>query len=184
MWLTALLIVAATAYRAFPHPYNVAPIGALFLLTGLYLPRRARTAWILPFAAVILSDLVVYHQWDGSFFRFGRLIDYAALALIGIMGRGARMRGTLARIACVVATPVVFYLISNFGVWAVGDDGVPQLYPHTFNGLLSCYVAGVPFFRGTLIGDLLFAGGGMLLIESLRRLPSGVLQRLARPATS
>jgi hypothetical protein len=184
MWLTAVLIVAASAYRAMPHPYNVAPIGALFLLTGLYLPRRVGTAWILPFAAVILSDFVIYHQWDGSFFRFGRLIDYSALALIGIMGRWSRMRGIGARIACVAMTPVVFYIISNFGVWAVGDDGVSQLYPHTFGGLVSCYVAGVPFFRGTLIGDLLFAGGGMLLIESLRRSPGGVLQRLASPATT
>jgi hypothetical protein len=182
MWFTALLIVAATLYRALPHPYNVAPIGALFLLSGLYLPRRGGTAWVLPFGAVILSDLIAYYQWDGTFFRFGRLIDYAALVLIGLLGRWARERAIGARLACVLAAPVVFYLISNFGVWAVGGDGSPQLYSHTIEGLLSCYGAGIPFFRGTFIGDVLFAGGGILLVESLRRLPSGALQRLAQPA--
>jgi hypothetical protein len=182
MWFTALLIVAATLYRAQPHPYNVAPIGALFLLSGLYLPRRGGTAWTLPFVAVLLSDLIAYYQWDGTFFRFGRLIDYAGLVLIGLLGRWARQQAIGARLACVLAAPVLFYLISNFGVWAVASDGSPQLYSHTVGGLLSCYVAGVPFFRGTFIGDVLFAGGGILLIESLRRSPSGPLQRLAQPA--
>jgi hypothetical protein len=183
MWLTALLIVAATVYRALPHPYNVAPIGALFLLSGIYVSRRGGVAWVLPFVAVILSDLIVYHQWDGSFFRLGRLVDYAALALIGLIGRWTRERGTGTRIACIVVTPVVFFLVSNFGVWAIADYGPPQLYPHTLEGLLSCYIAGIPFFRGTFIGDLLFAGGGILLIETFRRWPSSALRRLAHPAT-
>jgi hypothetical protein len=32
-------------------------------------------------------------------------------------------------------------------------------YPPTWDGLLQCYAAGVPFFRGTLSGDLVYTVG-------------------------
>jgi hypothetical protein len=35
----------------------------------------------------------------------------------------------------------------------------PQtLYEYSLAGLLNCYAAGVPFFKGTIIGDLAFSG--------------------------
>ena len=46
----------------------------------------------------------------------------------------------------------VFFLISNFGVWLLG-------YPHTLEGLITCYTLAIPFFGNTLIGDLMFTGG-------------------------
>ncbi len=51
-----------------------------------------------------------------------------------------------------------FFLISNFGVWI-------YWYPNTLQGLLSCYVAALPFYRNTLLGDLFFGSSFMLLRE-------------------
>ena len=52
-----------------------------------------------------------------------------------------------------IAGSLVFFLITNFGVWAsIG------LYPLTAIGLMSCYVAGLPFLKGTMVGDLAFTG--------------------------
>jgi hypothetical protein len=65
-----------------------------------------------------------------------------------------------------MVAPVLFYLISNFAVWL----GADRLYPHTLSGLADCYVAAIPFFRGTLAGDWLFGLAGMLAIEGLPRL--------------
>jgi hypothetical protein len=48
---------------------------------------------------------------------------------------------------------VVFFIVSNFGVWLTGT-----MYPMTFEGLLACFSAAVPFFRNMLFGDLFFAG--------------------------
>jgi hypothetical protein len=44
-------------------------------------------------------------------------------------------------------------LLSNFGVWAAGT-----MYPKTIEGLMACYVAGIPFLKGTLLGDLFYSG--------------------------
>lgn len=48
-----------------------------------------------------------------------------------------------------------FFLISNFGVWL-------YWYPRTLEGLISCYLAAVPFYRNTLIGDAFFGGAFLL----------------------
>jgi hypothetical protein len=61
----------------------------------------------------------------------------------------------------------LFYVVTNFAVWAGG-----HLYPRTGAGLASCYLAAIPFFRNSLIGDMAFAAllfGGFALLEM--RLP-------------
>ncbi len=160
---TILLIVA---YRLGPHPWNIAPIGALFALSGLYLGRTWK-AWILPFAAVIASDVPVYLRYDGSLMHAGRLVDYSAFTLVLLLGRIGASRGVALRVGAVLAAPVIFFLVSNFGVW-LGTDEVK--YPPTAGGLADCYLAAIPFFRGTLAGDWLFGLTGMLAIEGLPRL--------------
>jgi len=51
-----------------------------------------------------------------------------------------------------LAGSIVFFLVSNFAVWAAWRD----LYPMTFAGLITCYAAGLPFFRRAIEGDLFF----------------------------
>ena len=46
---------------------------------------------------------------------------------------------------------IIFFVLTNFGVWATG-----LMYPLTGAGLMSCYVSAVPFFGGTIMGDLFF----------------------------
>lgn len=168
-------IALIAAYRLAPHPWNVAPVGALFALSGLYLGRGWK-AWALPFAAVMVSDAIVYLRWDGSLMHPDRLGDYLAFALVllagqwasgrGASGRGASGRGAMWRIGGVAVAPLVFYAVSNLAVWL----GAERLYPHTLAGLRDCYVAAIPFFRGTLVGDWLFGFAGMAAIEGLPRL--------------
>jgi hypothetical protein len=52
-----------------------------------------------------------------------------------------------------LAGSVSFFLLSNFAVWAAWGD----MYPRTIAGLMTCYEAGLPFFRRAAEGDLLFA---------------------------
>ena len=110
------MIAAATAYRLVAHPYDVAPIDAMFPLSAFYLPRRGAIAWVFPFSPVILSDVLIYYQWEGSFLSFGRLIDYAPFALIGLLELWSKHRGFGARVAAVLATPLVFFVVSNFSM--------------------------------------------------------------------
>lgn len=155
-------IAAVAIYRIAPHLPNLTPVGAMFVLGGLYLGRSL--AWMAaPLAGLLISDTVLNLAYDGRAIHAGRLFDYAAFLVVGLAARWAAKRPLGWRVAAVVGAPVVFFLISNFGVWAGGT-----MYPRTAAGLMDCYTLALPFFRGTLFGDWLFAGAGMLALEALR----------------
>jgi len=151
-------IVAAAALRLVPHPPNSTPIDAMALFSGAYLGRRA-LAFVVPLSAMVLSDAVLG-------FYSGFWITYLAFALVVLLGCVALPRVSPLRVAgAAVASSVVFFVVSNFGTWALGS-----MYPHTFSGLTGCYVAAIPFFRNTLVGDLFYAVllfGGFRVAELL-----------------
>ena len=156
--LIALLsaIAAAAALRLVPHPPNFSPIDAMALFSGAYLARRW-TAFIAPLAALLLSDLVLgfYH---------GMATVYAAVALIVMIGWWVSSRRTPLRIGvAAVASSVLFFVITNFGMWVFSG-----FYPLTTAGLVACYTAAIPFFQNTVAGDLFYAAllfGGFALVE-------------------
>jgi hypothetical protein len=187
MTFAILMILAGAIYRLAPHPAgfeNVAPVAALAFVGGMYFGRRY-AVW-LPLAILGLSDLVLNVRAGYPAFYWPRLIDYAALAGIGAMGLWLRERPAAGKLAGALATPFVFFLASNFGVWLFGLNLANEFYPKTLAGLAACYAAGLPFLRGTLLGDYgfmaLFAGSAWLVSRAyspmiltstrLRRLPS------------
>jgi len=151
-----VLIVLAAASRLLPHPPNFAPVAAIGLYAGSYASRRA--AWLVPFAALLLSDLVL-----GFYNPIGMLWNYLAFAACLGLGAGWLTKGrSFPRVAgAVLASSVAFFVISNFGMWASG------YYPRTWAGLVECYTAALPFFRNTFASDVLYSaalfGGHALL---------------------
>ena len=164
------IVVAATAMRLVPHPPNVTPIAAIALFGGAHFASK-RAALAVPLLAMCLSDLLLG-------FGVHRVMPfvYGSFALIVVLGRLIRdRRSTLAVGGAALTGSVLFFVITNFGVWLLSD-----LYPRTMEGLVACYVAAIPFFRNTLVGDLLYAGalfGGFALAE--RRFPA--LRRQSLP---
>ena len=65
--------------------------------------------------------------------------------------------------AASLSASVVFFLVSNFGVWASGT-----MYPNTFSGLMICYAAGLPFLKNTLIGDMAYSGALFGIFEVIQ----------------
>src|ERR1043165_3758934 len=129
--LVALLsaIVVAAGLRLVPHPPNFTPIGAMALFSGAYLGRRV-IAFAAPLGALLLSDLVLgfYH---------GQATVYFSVALIVMLGMVALTRQSVLRIAsAAVASSVLFFIITNFGMWMFSG-----FYPRTLAGLEACYVA-------------------------------------------
>ncbi len=157
--MVIILILLAAASRLLPHPPNFAPVAAIGLFAGAFLPRRA--AWLVPFAALLLSDLVIGFYPPMS--MFWNYLGFAGCLLLGSSVLG-QQRG-LGRLAgATLASAVVFFTLSNFGVWASG------YYPLTLAGLTECYVAAIPFFRNTLTSDVLFVAvlfGGHALATRL-----------------
>ena len=157
------IVVAAAAMRLMPHPPNVTPIAAIALFGGAHFTSK-RAALAVPLLAMCLSDLLLG-------FGVHRVMPfvYGSFALNVVLGRLIRdRRSPLVVGGAALAGSVLFFVITNFGVWCLSD-----LYPRTVEGFVACYVAAIPFFRNTLAGDLLYAGvlfGGFALAE--RRFPA------------
>ncbi len=154
-----LIIFIAVTLRLLPHPPNVAPIAAMALFGGVYLNKRY--ALIVPLMAMIFSDI---------FLGFHATIPfvYGSFLLTGLLGIWLKKYKTIKNIffACVVSS-LLFFLITNFGVWLVYG-----FYPKTLAGLMECYIAAIPFFRNTILGDLGFTAVFFGSYELLLRISS------------
>jgi hypothetical protein len=154
----ALVILFAAFSRLIPHPANFAPIGAMALFGAAHFSKRY-LAFLVPLVSMWLSDMVlnnvVYAQHFDHFAWFypGFYWTYAAFIVIGLAGFFL-LKKTKPKniIVASLAASILFFLISNFGVWASGT-----LYPKTIGGLLACYTAAIPFFRNTIMGDLVYS---------------------------
>ncbi len=149
-----LLALAAIGLRLLPHEPNFAPMGALALLAGP--TGDLRKVW-LPVAAVLATDAVLGF-YGGMFWVY---LSYAILFGTGYFGRHAA--GPKKMFGLPLAGSLLFYLVSNFGVWASGS-----MYPKTFSGLTLCYTAALPFFRNTVSSDLLYFNAFLLILFAAR----------------
>ena len=152
--LAYLFVLLAVAVRlAIPYlhsyPFHFTPVAASLLFFGAY--RSRRQLWI-PVALLALSDVVlskfVYHYAvDVS-----QIVSWAWYAAIVLLGTRLQKREKPLWIGvAALASPISFFLISNFAAWAAFP-----MYPKTFAGLMSSYALGVPFFRNDLIGTMVF----------------------------
>ena len=162
--LVALMaaIFAAAALRLVPHPPNFSPIAAMALFSGAQMPKRA-LAFVAPFAALLLSDVMLGGYYPGMNFVY---LSFALTVLIGWAVASRRTPLTIGVAA--IASSVLFFILTNFGMWLFSG-----IYPVTQAGLVACYVAAIPFFQNTLVGDLTFTAllfGGFALAE--RMLPA------------
>ena len=170
-WALGILAVGFLA-RLAPHPANVTPVVALAIFGGSMLP--AGWAVALPLATLILSDVAIgLHQVIA--------FTWLSFAAIGLLGRWVAYRPSTGRIlsASLVAS-VGFFLVTNFGVWWLGDGG--RMYPRTLEGLWTCYVAALPFFRNSLIGDLAYTAGFFGLYRMASHEPRRLAHGMARLA--
>ena len=162
------LTVLGALARLLPHPPNFAPVGSLSLYAGGRL--RGWQAYLLPLVLMAATDpLVGGYSFATPFIYFSFLIN---------VWIGSRLRNTenpkwIASAALLGSAQ--FFLLSNFAMW-VAPHG---LYGHSFSGLVTCYVAAIPFFRNTLLADLLFTAVAFGLHAVLSR----VVVRSERVAT-
>ena len=156
------VVVAAALARLVPHIPNVWPVDALALFGGAYLADR-RLAFAVPLAAMMLSDTILGFDGLGT-----ELAVYGcAAATVGLGIWVGRNRSVLRIGSAAIAASLLSFVVTDLAVWAFGT-----LYPHTFAGLVACYVAAIPFLRNILAGDLAYTAllfGGFALLE--RNLP-------------
>jgi hypothetical protein len=171
------IILSAAAMRLVTHPPNFTPIASMALFGGVHFTKK-KTALLVPLAAMYLSDLALgFFFYDFGWFHGFMPFVYASFMLTVCLGFLVRRRLTPLTVgSAALAGSIMFFIISNFGVWLVSN-----FYPKTPAGLLSCYVAAIPFFRNMLAGNVFYTlvlFGGFALAQRylpiLRHEPVGM----------
>jgi hypothetical protein len=144
--LTALLfILIGISLRFLPHPPNFSPITAIALFGGVYLSRKI--AFIIPIAVLIISDIFI------GYYGFSLMASvYGSFLLVVGLGFWLKKHKKWHNIiGCTIFSSLLFFIITNFAVWAF-----TPWYTKTISGFIQCYLLALPFFKNTLLGDLVF----------------------------
>jgi hypothetical protein len=160
-------VLSAALTRLLPHPLNVTPITAIALFGGACIAPRM-LAFALPLAAMLISDLGLFALGQVPLPGAQSLWVYGSFTLIVGLGFLLRRRRRALPIAgATLASAMLFYVVTNLGVWSRG-----ALYPRTLSGLVQCYAAAIPFFRNSLLGDMFYTAalfGALAIAEKFVR---------------
>ena len=157
MVLLGFMLVAGVM-RALHLPFNIAPIGAMALFGGAYFIDR-RLAYLLPLVAMLFSDFVLQVLFMAGLRDFPGFHGQMLGVYVGFLGSvfiGSFLQnrvGVLSVIGASLAASTLFFVTSNLSVWL----GEPQMYTHDLKGLTECFVAALPFFRNSILGDVVFS---------------------------
>jgi hypothetical protein len=159
-----LVMVFSFFARLLPHAPNFAPIGALAVLAGTYLPKKY--ALLLPLVLMLATDYFI------GFYNIKIMLSvYLSFMLYVLLGNALgkdKKIGKLSLSAFLGA--LLFFLITNFAVWAFSP-----WYSKDLSGLLLSYTLALPFFKNTLLGDLFYTATFFLVFAA----SSAVISRLA-----
>ncbi|HTX17046.1 MAG TPA: DUF6580 family putative transport protein [Bacteroidota bacterium] len=139
-----LLVVVAAFSRLLPHPANFTPIGAIALFGGVYLDKRYAVA--VPLLAMLLSDYFIGF-YGGMYWVYG---GFLLVCTVGLWLRNHK--SPLVILGGTLLSSVIFFIVTNFGAWFTPGS----MYAPTWDGLVECYVAAIPFFRNSVAGDVVF----------------------------
>ena len=139
------IIVTLITLRLIPHPPNFTPI----LASGIFAPYVFRFKYIsvaIILIAMIISDLLI---------GFHNLLLFVYLPLIIILFISDYLKVRINQYSNFLilgfSGSVIFFIISNFGVWLITD-----YYPKNFIGIVECYTMAIPFFKNTLLSTLMY----------------------------
>ncbi len=142
-------------------PYNFTPVEAIALFGGAYFSDR-RLAFIAPLAAMFLADLIIgLHPLIP--------VIYGCIAASVVLGFALRNKVSIVRVAgCGIAGSLMFFAVVSFAEWLMGDT----VYCRA--GIVSCYVAAIPFLKAWLAGTLVWSAVLFGGFEAMRRRWAGL----------
>lgn len=140
------IFLTLAASRFIPHPPNFTSLIALSFYVPALMGRKFIPAVMISF---FLTDIFIgFHSV--TFFTWG------SVAIIGILSRHF-INSTVSRISGALSGAIIFFILTNLGVWLMGS------YGYTLNGLLTCFTLALPFFGYTILSTLLFS----IIIEAI-----------------
>lgn len=140
------IFLTLAASRFVPHPPNFTSLLAL----SFYVPALFGIRY-LPFLvfSFVLTDMVIG-------FHSTTLFTWGSIIFIGLMSKYF-INNFTSRLAGALLGGIIFYLVTNFGVWLIG------YYSFSFEGLLLSYTLAIPFFTSSIMSIIFFS----ILIEGI-----------------
>ena len=135
------------------YPWSFSPMLPVCLFGAAFVGVRS-IALLGPMMAWLAGDVaigLILGSWSDAFYA-SQMFTYFAIAACVTAGFWLRGRANVASIVGMgLATPILFFLITNFGSWLMSG-----MYPRTLAGLTEAYVMGIPFFRYALLSQIVF----------------------------
>lgn len=174
VWSFVLLVVIASLYRIIPgRPLGFAPQIAMALFAGSIIKEK-KFSFLLPLLSMFVSDIIyeVLFQFQISSikgFYDGQLLNYLLFCAVTVIGFLIKKENILHIVAGSFVGATFYFIISNLAVWIGGGLALNNLpYAKTFDGLYNCFMAGLPFYKGSLYATFLFSGilfGGYFIMN-------------------
>ena len=155
------LILILALSRLIPHPLNFTPIIAVAIMSG-YFFKNVYLSFSVLIVAMLIADIFLgfYENMifvyisliliSFIFYKFSKKINFKNLFFFSFLGS------------------VIFFVISNFGVWVLESPGLNNLpYEKNLSGLIECYILAIPFFHNTFLSTLVFSYSAIYIYKSL-----------------
>ena len=176
VWSFLLLVIIAALYRIIPgRRFGFAPQWAMAVFAGAVIKDK-KWAFIIPVLSMFISDLLYQVLYIGGLTNMQGFYEvqwqnYLLFALLVLVGMAVKKINVLQIAVASVVAPTLYFLASNFLVWASNGNTRGLDRPKTFNGLMLCYSDGIPFYRMSILATLVFSAilfGSYLFIRNYR----------------
>lgn len=150
MMLYLIWILVGLMGRLVVHIPDVTPLTSLCLLAPTVFSKRLSFALIA--AILVLSDLCLHFIFHYPAFGLWSLFNYSGWFAVVLFGLLLAQKQTLLRaVSFTIVSSILFWIWTNVGTWCT-----TALYPHTLNGLMTCYIAALPFLRNAILGSVVW----------------------------
>ena len=155
-----LILILAIA-RLIPHPPNFTPIIAAAIMSGVFFKNIYLSLGILLISMLLADAFIGFYS--------NILFVYSSLFLITFIFYKISKKINFKNLLIYsFGSSIIFFIISNFGVWVLGNPAVNDIpYEKTLEGLIQCYILAIPFFPNTLLSTVIFAYPAIYIYKSL-----------------
>ena len=162
-FLPIVLILILSFSRLIPHPPNFTPIIAVAIISSYFFKN------IYLSCATLLISMLLADAFIG-FYSNMFFVYFSLLLILFIFHRISEKMNFKNLFICGFIASLIFFIISNFGVWALGSPGVLDLpYEKNLNGLVECYILAIPFFGNTFLSTLIFSYPAIFIYKSFNK---------------
>ena len=177
---TLLLVVVTTLSKLFFSTKlewsGFSPVIAIALFAGMMVKDKS-ASFLLPLVSLFISDLAIEGLFRMKLFPFEglytyQLLNYTILLFTTLLGWVLKGKNYTSIIGCAVAAPSLFFVLSNFALWATPAQ---TMYTKDFTGLANCFTAALPFYGHSLVATFVFLPAFLFAFNAITKREKGLL---------